>query len=164
MIKYPSVVLRVAYCLIVLGAVLPIGIASSGWVRLATGPSRVSAVPVLGLLFALALGGFRIYSVARFPTTLSSPPASGFTALARVLGTMAMYVGVVGTVLNWIARPLMRALLTSRGDSGAEFFAVGLLLSLVGSIGLLGLLLFEFSRLLAFERLTYQRYGAKKGA
>jgi len=164
LLKYPSVVLRVAYCLVVLGAILPIGIASSGWVALAKGPSVLSAVPVFGLLIVLALGGFRIYLVARFPTTLSSPPVSGFTALARVLGTIAIYVGVVGTVLSWIARPLMRALVTSRSDSGAEFFAVGLLLSLVGSIGLLGLFMFEFSRLLAFERLAYERYAPKRGA
>jgi hypothetical protein len=42
--------------------------------------------------------------------------------------------------------------MTSRTESGAEFFAVGLYFSLAAGVGILGLLAFEFSRLLAFER------------
>lgn len=50
----------------------------------------------------------------------------------------------------------MQAFMTSRTESGAEFFAVGLFLSLASGIGVLGLLAFEFSRLLAFERRARQ--------
>ncbi|MDO9001811.1 MAG: hypothetical protein Q7V20_00010 [Aquabacterium sp.] len=46
--------------------------------------------------------------------------------------------------------------MTTRTESGAEFFVVGLYLSLASGIGMLGLLAFEFSRLLAFERNTQQ--------
>ncbi len=164
MLKNASVVLRIAYCLVVLGAILPFGIAASGWVSLAKGPNLLGAVPFLGPLLLLALGFFRVYLVARYPTTLSSPPVSGLAALVRVLGQLAIYIGVVATVLSWVARPLMRALMTSRTESGAEYFVVGLYLSLVAGIGLLGLLMFEFSRLLAFERLAYERHASHRGA
>ena len=104
-----------------------------------------------------------MYLVARFPTTLSSPPVSGVVSFTRVLGIVAIYVGVFATLLSWIGRPLMRALMTSRTESGAEFFVAGLYLSLIAGIGLLGLFLFEFSRLLAFERLAYERSAAQRG-
>lgn len=162
MLKNPSVALRLAYCLVVLGAILPFGIAASGWVALAKGPGLLSTVPFVGPLLLLALGGFRVYLVARFPTTLSSPPVSGVAALVRVVGVTAIYVGLVATVLSWVARPLIRTFMTSRTESGAEFFVVGLYLSLVAGIGLLGLLMFEFGRLLAFERLAHERYARKE--
>ena len=162
MLKNPSVLFRFAYCLVVLGAMLPFGVAASGWVALAKGPSLVGAVPFVGPLLLLALGGFRVYLVARFPTTLSSPPISGVAVLVRVVGLIAIYVGVVATVLSWVARPLMRTFMTSRTESGAEFFVVGLYLSLLAGVGLLGLLMFEFSRLLAFERLARERHARKE--
>jgi hypothetical protein len=121
-------------------------------------------VPVVGPLFLLALGGFRVYLVARFPTTLSSPPVSGIAALARILGLIAIYIGVVATLLGWVAQPLMRRFMHSHTESGAEYFVVGLYLSILGGVGFAGLLLFEFSRLLAFERLAYERYAAKNEA
>ena len=164
MLNSPSAALRLAYCLVVLGAILPFGVAASGWVALAGGMSLLSLLPPVELLLALAIGGFRIYLVARFQTTLSSPPVSGFARLARALGLIAIYVGVVATVLSWIARPLMRAFMTSRTESGAEFFVVGLYLSLLGGIGLLGIFMFEFSRLLAFEKLAYQHQASRAGA
>lgn len=157
MLKNPSFALRVAYCLVVLGAILPFGVAASGWVALAKGPALLSTVPFIGPVLLLAIGAFRVYLVARFPTTLCSPPVSGVTALLRAFGITAIYVGLVATVLSWVARPLIRALMTSRTESGAEFFVVGLYLSLVAGVGLLGILMFEFSRLLAFERLARER-------
>jgi hypothetical protein len=53
----------------------------------------------------------------------------------------------------------MRAFMKSRTESGAEFFVVGMYLSVAAGIGMLGLLSFEFSRLLAFER-SAQRASA----
>ena len=57
-------------------------------------------------------------------------------------------------VLGWAAGPLMRTLMTSRTESGAEFFLVGMYLSLAAGVGMLGLFSFEFGRLLSFERST----------
>lgn len=164
MLVAPSTAVRVTYCLVVLGAILPVGLAASSWVAMARGPSLLSAIPILGALVVLALGGYRLYLVGRFSTTLSSPPVTGIAKLLRVLGVVAMYVGVIATILSWVGRPLMGALLKSRTESGAEFFAAGLYLALIAGIGLLGLFLFEFSRLLAFERLAHERYGVQRGA
>lgn len=50
------------------------------------------------------------------------------------------------------SNPLMRALMTSHTESGAEYFVAGMYLSMLGGIGTLGLLCFELSRLVAFEQ------------
>ncbi len=159
MIQQPSSILKVAYCLVLLAAILPFGLAKSGWVGLATGAS-MGLVPFLGPLVFLGLGLYRVYLVARVPGVLSSPEATGLAAFLRAAGTFCLYVGVLASVLSWVAGPLMRAFMKSRTDSGAEFFVVGVYLSLAAGIGMLGLLSFEFSRLLAFER-DAQRASAK---
>lgn len=164
MLKMPSIPLRVAYCLVVLGAVLPFGLAASGWVAAARGPSLLGTVPFIGPLLLAALGAYRVYLVARYSSTLSSPPVSGVAVAMRRIGIVVIYVGVVATLLSWVGRPLMRAVMTSRTESGVEFFVAGMYLSLIAGAGLLGLLLFEFSRLLAFERLAHERLAAQRGA
>ena len=163
MLKNPPVVHRIAYCLVVLGAILPIGITASSWVALARGPSLGQTIPYVGPILLATVGLFRVYLVARFPATLCSLPVSGIAVVMRVLGLIAIYIGVIATILGWIARPLMRAVLTSRTESGAEFFIVGVYLSLLRSSGLLGILLFEFSRLLGFEKLARERNNKKGG-
>lgn len=149
--QQPSTSLKVAYCIVLLATVLPIGLAKSGWVGLATGGIGMG-VPFVGPIIFLALGLYRIYLVVRVPGTLSSPQALGFAAFLRAVGTFFLYVGVFASVLSWVAGPLMRAFMTHRTESGAEFFVVGMYLSLVTGFGMLGLFAFEFSRLVAFER------------
>ena len=164
MLQNPSVLLRVSYCLVVLGATVPFGLAASGWVGLAKGPGLVGALPfLLGPPLLLLLGAFRIYLVARYKTTLSSPQLLGIGVVFRALGLFALHVGALSTLLSWVARPLMRAFLTTRTESGAEFFAVGVFLLYGVGAGSFGLLLFEFSRLLGFERLAHER-SARGGA
>jgi len=157
MLKTPPVAHRIAYCLVILGAILPFGVAPSRWVAHARGLS--STMPFIDPVLLAALGIFRVYLVAHFPATLSSLPASGVAAALRMLGLIGIYIGVVATILS-----LMHTFLTSRTESGAEFFMAGVYLSLIGSSGLLGIFLFEFSRLLSFEKLAYERHIGKKEA
>ena len=146
-----SASLKISYCLVLLGAILPFGLAKSGWVGMATG-GGLGVVPFVGPLVFLALGLYRVYLVARVPGVLDSPPVAGLVTALRAIGTFCIYVGVVVSILSWISGPLMRLLFQRRTESGAEYFVVGLYLALAAGIGILGLLLFEFSRLLAFER------------
>lgn len=155
----PSLILKIAYCLVLLAAILPFGLAKSGWISLATGGAGIGFVPFLGPLVFLGLGLYRIYLVIRVPNVLDSPKATGLATFLRAVGTFFIYIGVLASVLSWVAGPLMRAFMTTRTESGAEFFVVGLYLSLAGGIGMLGLSSFEFSRLLAFER-NAQKTGA----
>ena len=155
--QLPSKTLKISYCFVLLASVVPIGLANSAWVGMAMGRSGFAMLPLLGPLVFLCLGIYRIYLVARVPDVLASPQATGFVAAMRAVGTFFIYVGVVVTIAGLVAGPLMRALMKTRTESGAEFFVVGVYLAMVGGIGVLGVLLFEFSRLLAFERLVAAR-------
>lgn len=143
--------LKWAYSLVLLSAVLPVGLSASSWVALAQGGSFIGGLPIIGPLLFLLLGLYRIYLVAGAPGTLSLPQVRGFTLFLRRAGIFALYLGAALAILGWLAGPLMKLLMTQRTESGAEFFVVGLYLSMLGGIGILGLILFELSRLIGFE-------------
>jgi hypothetical protein len=158
--QLPSTTLKISYCFVLLAAVLPMGLAKTAWVSMALGGSGFAVVPLLGPLVFLCVALYRIYLVVRVPDVLASPQATGLVAAMRSVGTFCIYVGVVASAAALVAGPLMRSMMTSRTESGAEFMVVGVYLSLVGGVGLLGLFLFEVSRLLAFERLVAARRKA----
>lgn len=151
-----SLPLNIAYCLVIFGAVVPIGLTNLSWVRLATGSPAVTLLPFVGLLVYLLLGGYRIFLVCRGPSTLGAPPASGVLAVFRAIGIVLLFIGAVISVLNVAAGPLMYAFMPQRTGSGVEYFAVGLYLAFLPPVGVIGLILFEFSRLLAFERAPWR--------
>jgi len=152
MSKDASLLTRIIYCLVVLGAILPFGLAKSGWVALATGgPALAGTIPFIGPLVLLVIGIYRVIVVVRTPAALSAPPVAGFIAFLRGAGLFLLYLGAITTVLGWLAGPLMHTLMRARTESGAEFFFVGYLIAIVGQVGVLGLLLFELSRLRGFE-------------
>lgn len=147
-----SATFKLVYCLFLLSAILPFGLAKSGWVALATGGAGMSTIPLIGPVALLILGLYRIYLVAKVPGLLDAPAVAGPPQFLRAAGAVLIYVGVVAAVLSWIAAPLMRSLITQRTGTGVEFFVVGVYLSLGTGIGMLGLFCFEFGRLLSFER------------
>lgn len=146
--------LKVAYCLVLFGAVVPFGLAKSGWVMLATG--GLGSVAAIAPLVFLALGLYRIFLVARVPGVLDSQATAGVATFLRVLGQFMLHVGALIAVLGWVARPLMHAFMQRQTESGAEYFVVGMYLAMAGGVGVLGLIFFEFSRLRAFERSARQ--------
>ena len=152
MSKDASLLTRVSYCVVLLGAILPIGLAKSGWVALATGSSLSGSIPYVGPILFLIIGIYRVVVVARSPRTLDAPQSSGFISFLRAAGMFLLYVGAVATILGWIAGPLMHILMQSRTESGAEFFFVGFIAAFVGRVGVLGLLMFELSRLRSYEQ------------
>jgi hypothetical protein len=150
--KEVSLITRIAYCLVLLGAVLPIGLAKSGWVALATGGSFVQTIPYVGPILFLVVGLYRIFVVMRSSRTLDYPSASGFIAFLRNAGVFLLYFGAICAILNWVSGPLMHTFLRSRTESGAEFFMVGVYLAVLGQVGVFGLFLFELGRLRSFEQ------------
>jgi hypothetical protein len=139
--------LKVFYCLVLISAVLPIGLASSSWVAMAKGPSMLG-----GSFVFLLLGCYRVYLVAKLPRTIDSLKTTGVSEFLRRVGLAGIYFGGFVAVLNILTGPLMRLFMNSRTGSGAEFFAAGVYLNFLGGLGILGLLCFELSRLLAFEQ------------
>jgi hypothetical protein len=155
-IQRSPLLLRLAYCLVLLAAILPIGLASDGWLRLVIAGVGLGLVPSIGPGIFLALALYRIYRVVRAPRTLDAPRATGLAAVMRLAGAIALYVAALSALLAWVVPPLMQAFIATRTSSAASFaqFYLELYLYMTAGIGLLGLALFESSRLLAFERHT----------
>ena len=147
-----SLPLKWAYALVILSSVVPIGLASSGWVSLAVGGGASLGIPFLGPIAMLGLGIYRVFLVAKVPNTLDSPEIVGFGKTIHKVGIFLLFVGAVIGILNLISRPLLHALPSQYTSGAPVFFIVGIYLSLATGLGLLGLILFEFSRLLGFEK------------
>jgi len=145
--------LRLVYILVVAVTILPFGISNTGWVAATIGgrSSALAALPLVGPLVLLALGVYRIWLVLRSSETLNSYRTAGAASVLRVLGLVALHVGAIVGVINFAARPMMRMLVSQPSDSGIEFYVVGVLVGLISGVGPFGIILFEFSRLLAFE-------------
>jgi hypothetical protein len=153
MTKKVSLITRIAYCLALLGAVLPIGLANSGWVALATGGDYLTQIfPFVGPILFFVVGLYRIFVVIRFPRALDFPSASGFITFLRGAGVFLLYVGAICAILNWISGPLIQIFIHPRTESGVEFFIAGFILAVIGRIGIFGVLLFELGRLRSFEQ------------
>jgi hypothetical protein len=147
-----STSLKIVYGLVVVGIILPFGLANSSWVRMTTGGSPLMLIPMLAPLALLLIGLYRIYMVARVPGTLDLPEVDGIAAAMRAIGIVCLYIGAVGTVLSWLGIPLTKMIFRKGSGTGIEFYVVGVYLAMASGFGWLGLLLFEFSRLIGFER------------
>ena len=145
-----SITLRWLYCLAVLSVVLPFGM--SGWVAATLGGSPLQSIPFVGPIVFLVLGVWRIYLVARHPETLESFVYGGALKFIRVVGVIGMAIGVLYLVMRFAYRPIVQSLVKRPSESGVEFYVVGVYLALVGGVAPLGIILFELSRLLGFER------------
>ena len=147
-----SLSLKWAYCLVILSAVMPVGLVSSGWVALAAGSGTSLGIPFLGPVIMLGLGLYRVFLVAKIPNTLDALEVAGFSKALRKVGIFLLFVGAVVAALNLISRPLLLALPPQYTRGAPVFFVVGVYLSILGGLGLLGLIFFELSRLLGFEK------------
>ena len=61
-------------------------------------------------------------------------------------------IGVPVTVLQWLSGPIAATLFKGTSGNGVGFFVVGLWLAILSGLAPAGLMLFEGSRLLCFER------------
>lgn len=143
--------LKWLYCLTLVTIIFPSGMfGASGWMGLVTGGGLFSG-GIFALIFLLAIFIYRIVVVARNPSTLDAYVASARIKLLRYLAIFMMGAGLIGSITIFFVRPLALKLFGSPGDSGVAFLVVGIFVYLLSSAGVLGLLMFEVSRLFGFE-------------
>lgn len=143
--------LKWLYCLTLIAAIFPTGIfGAAGWVGLASGGGLFSG-GIIAVAILLAVFIYRIVLVARNPHTLDAYIASTRIKLLRYFGIFLMSIGLLGSFTIFFIKPLALGIFGKPGDSGVAFFVVGVFVYLISSSGLLGLLLFEASRLFGFE-------------
>lgn len=141
---------RIVYLAALFTVLLPMAL--SGGLGMGT---MSGALAVSGLLSALmaAVVIWRAVQVIRDRCRLSSPAMVGVHRLARTLALWLMSLGVLVLILRLLAVPITSAVFGgARTESGAEFFVVGMVLTVFAGLAPVGLLLFEFTRLSAFEQ------------
>lgn len=139
---------RWLYVATLVGAMVP----SSGWLQLATGGGWGAAVGLSTAGLAL-FGLWRAGMVIWRRSTLDGLPVSGYIKFLRHLGIAGMALGALCLLVR-LALPWLAANLTVlRSDHiGMAGFMAGIYIALISSWAMAGLMLFELSRLLAFER------------
>jgi hypothetical protein len=120
----------------------------SGWVGLALGTSlRGFVLPPL-----LAIVLWRVYVVWRHPTTLVRHRAGALIAFLRGLAVIEMTLGCLAALALLLQRPIIQAMGGVRSEDGIEYFVLQLGAVMVGGLGLQGLVIFEWSRIIGMER------------
>ena len=143
--------LKWLYCLTLIAAIFPSGLfGAAGWVGLATGGGMLGG-GIFVLVILLAIFIYRIVLVARSPHTLDAYITSTPVKLLRYLGIFLMVIGLIGSFAIFFIRPLALGVFGKPGDSGVAFFVMSIFIYLISSAGLMGLLMFEASRLFGFE-------------
>ncbi|MFY9259008.1 MAG: hypothetical protein WAO71_00715 [Gallionella sp.] len=143
--------LKWLYCLTLIAAIFPTGLMGArGWVGLTTGGGLFGG-GIIAVVILLAIFIYRIVLVARNPHTLAAYIASTRIKLLRYFGIFLMSIGLLGSFTIFFIKPLALGIFGKPGDNGIAFFVVGVFVYLISSSGLLGLLLFEASRLFGFE-------------
>lgn len=143
--------LKWLYCLSLIAAVIPLGLfGAAGWVGLATGGGMLGgSIVVLAIMLSLFV--YRIVLVVRRPHTLDAFIPSTRIKIMRYFGIFLMIVGLIGALAVVFIKPLALSVFGQPADSGVAFFVIGVIAYFVSSSGVLGLLLFEASRLFGFE-------------
>ena len=135
----------------------------SGWAALGLTGGVFSWVWGVGLS-TVALGVWRIVVVLRDTGRLDAPSNSAVLRWCRALAIGLMALGVVGFILQFFIGPIGRALFPRGSDNGVEFFVVGMWFGMVTALAPLGILLFEASRLLSFERWSLEQRAGSNGS
>lgn len=139
------------YCLTIFSIVLPFGLASSSWVRMTVG-GGLAFIPFIGPLLMLTVGLGRCAQVWRNPHVLDGPVVAGYLRIIQMIGVALIYAGALIGIANWLSIPMVKIFIKDAGPNGILYYAIGVYLALMSGVGILGLMIFEATRLVGFER------------
>jgi hypothetical protein len=97
---------------------------------------------------------WRVYRVARYPGTLGSYIFDGALKATRIVGVVGMVIAVLYLLVRLGSGPWLRSLDRS-GDvttRGIASYVAGVYFAMFSGFATLGIVIFEFSRLLGFEK------------
>jgi hypothetical protein len=143
--KRATFLLKLCYCLNLFGLLLPIALAQFAGLP-AHGDATTAAAALVAGLIALVLvlaGLYRIGLVVRLAGTLDAWPATGPSDALQRIGSAGLHAGAGIGLASLVAGPWLHA---------ADAQPAAQVLAIAGGIGLIGLVLFEFGRLMSFEQ------------
>lgn len=138
---------KIVYCLTLVGSLASAGLASSGWLGLLFGGGLFRT----GLLFPTVLFllfGYRVFSVIRNPTALDIGANGMPLRIIRAVAVLLMCVGLASMTGLFFVKPITLSIFAHAGDGGVGYFVVEIFLVMLTAVGIVGIALFEFARLL----------------
>lgn len=143
--KRATFLLKLCYCLNLFGLLLPLALAGLGGLQSSGDAAALAAALLAGViaLVLLAAGLYRIGGVVRVSGTLDTWPTAGLPDALQRAGSVGLHAGAVIGVASLLVRPWLH---------GADALPAAQVLAMAGGIGLIGLVLFEFGRLMSFEQ------------
>jgi len=146
---------KFTYCATILSILLPFGLAGSSWVRMTVG-GGLALIPIIGPLLMLAAGLTRCAQVWIRPSLLDGPVVAGYLRPIQMAGISLIYAGALIGVASWLSAPIAKMFIKDAGPNGILYYAIGVYLALLNSLGALGLIIFEATRLAGFEKIFSQ--------
>lgn len=138
---------RVLYCLALIASLISLVKPVWSWIALAMGQGLLAmAGPSLYFVLAAAIS-YRIYEVLRYPAALQAKPPDLAGWLLRGLAWVVMAAGVVGMVGMFVIPPLTPMMVGNSRDAGMGLFVLGVYASTLASVGWVGCLMLEISRM-----------------
>ena len=156
-IESPARSVRILYVLGLFAMLL--SSVQSGWVGLATGGSPVLLLFGLGgtVMSIVAIG--RAMQVTLGAGVLDAPLAQrGSIHWCRRIGLCLMAAGVLAELPRLLLVPITRAIFGPPSGNGIEYFIMGVAMAAFSGLAPTGVLLFELSRMLGFERWLRQEH------
>lgn len=141
------------YCITIFSIVLPFGLAGSRWVRMTVG-GGLALIPFAGMLLMVVVGLGRCVQVWRRPQALDGPAVTGHLRKIQIMGVALIYTGALIGVINWLSIPMAKIFIRDAGPNGILYYAIGAYLALLSNTGILGLIIFETTRLAGFEEMS----------
>lgn len=146
---------KLTYCITILSVMLPFGLAGSSWVRMTVG-GGLTLIPIIGPLLMLFAGLARCAQVWIRPNVLDGPVVAGHLRVIQMAGISLIYAGALIGIANWLSIPIAKMFIKDAGPNGILYYAIGVYLALLNSLGILGLIIFEATRLAGFEKMFLQ--------
>jgi hypothetical protein len=162
-IETPARSVRVLYVLGLFS--LLISSFQSSWVVLAAGGSPLLLLFSLGgtVMSIVVIG--RAVQVMIGVGVLDAPLAQrGFIHWCRRIGLWLMAAGALVALLQLLLVPITGAIFGPPSGNGIEYFVVGVGMAAFSGLGSTGVLLFELSRMLGFERWLRQEHSSGNDA
>lgn len=162
---YASTPLKFSYVLVLLMATLPWGIGQLSHLQWSDASDARLALSLIVPLGLLLLGMYRVFTVLNNPYALCSYKVRGGPLLLRRVGVVALHAGALIGVIDLLIAPFVLPLfIQNKSGIGIEYFVSGLALLmfrlLATFVGALGLVCFEWSRLIGLEQ--YARVRRRK--
>lgn len=159
---YASNPLKFSYVLVLLMTTLPWGIGQLSRAEWSDTRLLVALIVPVGLL---ALGLYRVFTVLNNPYALCSYKVRGGPLLLRRVGVVALHAGALIGVIDLLIAPFVLPLfIQNKSGIGIEYFVSKMALwafqLLATFIGALGMVCFEWSRLIGLEQ--YARVRKRK--